>query len=238
MVKRRKIVRTGGAKPAAVAPKVSKKADPEDEFEEVDETVVDDEEYDDDDAVEEIDDEDDEEEAPAPVRKAKRVVAVEADEEDPDDQPVVVKKSKPAPVAAPKAAEIKMVEATVVENVFTKLIEALDEGKAIIITKTKSNQYQVVSGDAVKFGGQKMSNAEYWKEVISPEFREWNEEWSQMTFDERKKEAIKIKAKWEPHEDPGIEGMHIAQAVRAKLGIEKYKPEYRTRAQRAALRHS
>lgn len=228
MVKRRHVVR--GSAPKAATTKVVRTPVEDEDFEEIDETEVDEDAEDFDDA----DDDDEEEEAPAPVRKAKKVV-VEADEE---EAPAPVKKAKrtedaPAPK---KGAEIKTVEATVVENVFTELIEALEEGKALLITKTKRNQYQVTTGAAVAMSAKKMAHGEYLAEVIDPAYTEWKEKWRGMSFDAKKKYAIKIKAQWDPHEDEGIEVMRISQAVREAEGIEKYKEEYRDRAARAALR--
>lgn len=236
MVKRRHVVRPA-AKPAATKAVRQPVEDAED-FEDLDETVVDDEDDDNDEDDVVVDDEDEEEEeAPAPVRKAKKVVAVEADEEDPEP-PKKVKKAAPAADEAPKkGAEIRTVEATVVENVFTELIEALEDGNAIFITKTGKNKYQVTSGAAVVSGSSKrMARGEYLDEVINPEYKEWKEKWRGLSFEAKKKYAKKLGVEWDAHEDEGIETMRLTQTVRLAEGIEKYKPEYRDRASRSALR--
>jgi hypothetical protein len=79
---------------------------------------------------------------------------------------------------------------------------------------------------------------DFWNEVISPEFREWNEKWAAMSYEQKVKYAKKLGVKWEHDDDPRTDLMRIAPAVRAKEGIKKYKEQYQTRAQRADLRSS
>lgn len=179
-------------------------------------------------------DEDDDEDYVAPVNKpkvkTKKVVP-----------PPAAKKGAPAkaaPKAAPKVEPVKVqsVDKAVAEDILTGLLEALDEGgKSLVIVKVKDNKWNLSLSDGVKAGG-KMTSSEAWHATVSDEFLEWSKTWNAKSFEEKKKYAKQLKCKWEENDDPRIEVMRITQAVREKEGIEKYKPEYRTRAARAALR--
>ena len=159
------------------------------------------------------------------VKAAKKAVVVE-DEDDDDEAPV-----------EKKSIKIK----TANENLIQDLINELAEGKSLLITILGQGKLQVVSQEFVApkaTSSSGLSGKEFWDTVADPGFIEWNSEWKKLTFDEKKAAAKKAGAKWEPHEDEGIEHMRLSSAMRDALGIEKYKPEYRTREQRAALRNS
>lgn len=205
------------------------------------------------DELEEIDEVDDEEDDDAPVapRRVSRQVEVEADEDDDeedDDAPVKVVAKRPAPVAVPakkampkapvpvEPVKIKPVQQQVADNMFESLFEALPEGKAIIITRIAENKWQVTANTAKASKQVGMSNADYWDETINPEFWDWLNAWKLKSYEQKKEYAVKQKIKWAAHADPRIDVMRITQAVRSAEKIEKYKPEYRTRAARASLR--
>ena len=205
------------------------------------------------DELEEIDDEEEEDEPVAP-RRVSRQVEVEADEdeddedgeddeEEDDDEPVKVVAKRPAPAApakkpVPQPVTIKTVEKTIVDDMFATMLDALDDGQAINITRLGENKWQVSLGNAAKAAAvKKKTGKEYWDEVISPETKAWSEKWGAMDLAQKKAYAKKVGAKWEPHDDERIESMRLAQAVRTKEGLEKYKPEYRTRAARIALQN-
>jgi hypothetical protein len=228
MAKRRKIVRRRAAAPA----------------EELEQEDVD---------VEEMDDDEEEE---VVVRAARKVVVepeLEDDEDIGEDEeeveikpvrrtrkvtpPVVTKAVEEEPEVA-KPVRIKKVETQVTEDVLTGVLNALETGQAIQVSRTADNQWQIVRTDKIsnKLGFGKLTGKEYWDTVLSPEFTKWQEEWAAMTFAEKKKQATKIKAVWEPHDNPKIEIMRITAAMREHLGIEKYKPEYASRGARAALK--
>lgn len=231
MVKRRKIVRKQ-AQPVKV------EEDFEEEFDLDEEDAVEEPE----DAEDEDYEDEEEEEEVKPVKVARRgVPAVVADKSTPpaDIKKRVISKSDPEPeLEKEKRAPIavKAVDDQVADALFGNLLDTLAEGKALIITRLKGNKYQVTQADALQASGRKMTNAEVWNQVVNPEFLDWHAEWNEKSFEEKKKHAKKVKATWEPHDDPRIEVMRITQAVREAEGIEKYKPEYRSRAARAALR--
>jgi hypothetical protein len=72
--------------------------------------------------------------------------------------------------------------------------------------------------------------------MVDPNYLEWINTWKAKSYAEKKAYAKKAKIKWEEHADERIDVMRITQAVREAEGIEKYKPEYRSRQARAALR--
>jgi hypothetical protein len=205
------------------------------------------------DEIEEFEEEEEEEEL-VPRRVSRRVVEEDISDEDEeeeeaeeeDEEPVPVKKHK-APAAkkeykAPTVEKktdpisIKKVDQVIAENVFSQMFEAMEDGNAIVVTKLGENKWQIVKGNAVQLGVKKISNSEAWAEMISQEYVDWNAAWTKKSYEQKKAYAKKIGAKWEAHEDERVDVMRLTASVRSKEGIEKYKPEYRTRAARAALR--
>ncbi len=65
---------------------------------------------------------------------------------------------------------------------------------------------------------------EYNKEVMTPEYLEWFYKWDRMSTEE--------KAEWEHHDEPRIDSMRMAQAVREASGIVKYNEAYSSRSAR------
>ena len=211
----------------------------DDEVEDDDE--VEEEELDD----EEEEEEEEEEETPAPVRKAKvpapkpaPVKAVPA----PAPKPVAKKAPAPLPEddeeeektpAAP--VKIKGANAMVVDGLLAGAMTALADGKSLVITALGDNKYSIVMGEAAAKPTKKLRGAEYAQEVLSPEYIKWMSEWKLKTYDEKVAFAKKIKVTCEAHTTPQINVMRVTDAVRTKLGLEKYKEQYRSRSARAAL---
>jgi len=122
------------------------------------------------------------------------------------------------------------------ELTLTGLLEAMDDGNSLLITKLETGKWQISTTDAKVVGRGFKRGRDYDMEVEDPKFHEWRDEWRALSFEEKKKRAKKAGATWEPHDNPQIEVIRMAEAYRAKLGIHKYKPEYRTYAARAAVR--
>jgi len=241
---KRHLARRGGPPPQPQKP-VRKVVEPEDVEDLEDE-------------IEDVDDEEEEDEPVAPIHRASRRVVKEevADEDEVDDEEdededdevapvrVIAKRPVSAPVSAPvrkapvpvEPVKIKPVQQQVADSMFESLFEALPEGKAIIITRIAENKWQVSTNIAKVSKGDGMSNADYWEETINPEFWAWLNAWKLKSYEQKKAYATKQGIKWAPHADPRIDVMRITQAVRSAEKIEKYKPEYRTRAARASLR--
>lgn len=130
----------------------------------------------------------------------------------------------------------------VFDSIVKALLAALQDGLALVVTPLNNGALEIVATPQEKSAAKKASRANvltgnaYWQEVLTPEFREHEREWLSLSLDERKKEAKKLKVKWEPHDNPKVDAMNMTTAVRAKLGIEKYKPQYQSQAARKLLR--
>ena len=201
------------------------------EEEELEEELDDleDDDYDDD---EEYEDDDEEELEPEPPPKPTKPAPKKV------KKPVAKKKPAPKPKAEPEpeVIEVKKVDTVIAEEVLTGLLDAMDDGQSINITRVSGKQWQLSSGKAAVAAGPRLKGKEFDIEVQTPEYREWHEDWSTLTYAEKKKEAKRLKANWETHSDERVDNIRISAAVRAKLGIEKYKPEYRTQAARNAVK--
>lgn len=200
--------------------------------------------------VEEVDDDDDPEDDYDP----------EDDDDDPEPEPVVVKKPvvvakakvKPVveddddgdddgddePVKLQKAVAVKVkpVDATVAGSMMLELLEGFAEDSSIVITRVETNKWIISNSLPEDTKSDRLSGAEYWREVQDPKHAEWNEEWSKLTNDEKLKKAKKAGVTWKEDKDPRVNIMRATAAYKEAMGIEKYKPEYRTRAARAAVR--
>jgi hypothetical protein len=173
----------------------------------------------------------------------------EEEEEEPPPKPKSKpKKVKPAPAKKPaakkatpvesedEAIEVKKVDTIIAEGVLTGLLDALEKGQSIVITKMTDNKWQLSSATAAVQAGPKLRGQEYWDEVLTQDYQEWHADWKTLTYAEKKKKAKSLKVKWEEHDDERIDNIRISAAVLAKLDIEKYNEDYQTRSARARLR--
>lgn len=163
------------------------------------------------------------------------------------EKPVSVAKEKAAEVEATdsagsseeKTTEVDAVEESA-ERTFAGLLAALSEGDALIIKRTAEDTYVismatrefVTSAPEPKPAGKKVSVSD----MLTDEYKEWQAEWSQLTYEEKVAKAEEDGVEWNRHENPRVDNMRLTAAYREALGIEKYKPEYRTRKARAAAR--
>jgi hypothetical protein len=188
-------------------------------------------------------DEDEEEEAEEVEEEAEEV-----------EEPKAKAKAKPArrrkKVAAPKVEELEEEdEPEVVKagaNVFADLLECLESGQALLVTKTSKNKYQITSGAATAVTavkGRGITGSEFEKTAFSEEYYTYlyedagdGKSWKEMTPEERYAFAEVAEADWEEHENPKTDQMRMGQAVREALGIEKWKPQYASRSVRKALK--
>ena len=123
------------------------------------------------------------------------------------------------------------------ENPLPHFMDLMEEGQVLLISKTDDDTWLMSIGEGqVLSGAQKLKGKAYWDEVLSPEFQEHNSTWKELTYDEKVKEAKKLKVEWDSHENPKVDVMRITDKVRQHLGISKYKPEYAGRSDRAAIR--
>jgi len=207
-----------------------------------------------------------EEEAPAPKRSRRqrkpRVVDDveehepeedegdgEFEDDDYDDAPApktttkkpakkAAKKPAKKTVTEPEVIEVKKVDDQVAEGVFSELLEAMDEGQAVIAVRLPGNKWQFMTGDVqtTSTGGVKLKGKEFDGEVQTVEYQEFIVEWSDLTYQEKVKKAKKLKVAWETHDDNRVDNIRLMLAVRDKLGIEKYKPDYINKSARDRLK--
>ena len=167
--------------------------------------------------------------APPPVvKKVVKPVLVEEDmDDDADaDEEVVVKKTVVKPVDA-TAAGANMLE----------LLDSMADGQSLVITRNNAGKWTFSTTDAIAAASKPagLRGNAYWDEVISPEFRAWYADWHNLTQDERIRTAKKNGVTWKEDKDPRVNIMRATAAYREAMGIEKYKPEYRSRSERAKL---
>jgi len=130
---------------------------------------------------------------------------------------------------------IKMVNDVITDNVFSKLLESLDKDESVIITSLGNGKWKLSKGDTLKMGLKKMTKAEAMQEMYNPAYIEFYEWWKTLDYEAKVKEANAVGAEWESHENERVDIIKLTQAYRDVKGVEKYKPEYRTRSARAAL---
>jgi hypothetical protein len=164
---------------------------------------------------------------PAPVAKVAKPVVKEVIEDVDDEEDVV---------EAPKKIKVKPVDATVAGSMMLELMENMEVGKAITITRTADDKWIFGTADAAKATtANGLRGKPYWLEVLDPSYLAWDVDWRTKTYDEKIKAAKKAGATWKEEKDPRVNILRATEAYRTAMGIEKYKPQYRTRAARAAL---
>lgn len=128
-------------------------------------------------------------------------------------------------------------------NPVIDILENMEVGTVLMVLREDRDSWKVtVTND--KFSGivhpvatgVKLSGKAFWDTVTNPDYIQWNREWSNLTMSEKKQRAIKLGVTWEKNPNPKIEAMLLTAAVREKLGIVKYKPEFSSRASRSNIR--
>lgn len=196
----------------------------------------------------EIDDE--EEEAPAPVKKAAAAPVKKVAAPAPKAAPAPVAKKvapkvavvedddEPEPVkAAP--AKVSNLSHLQIESLLLMTLENLEAGKSIVISRNGDDKWTVASGTAVAAAAPskpKLTGKAFQEAVCTPEYLEWQERWTKMSAEERLAEIKKAKVKWEEAENDLVNTMRATTAYMEKMGIEKYKPEFKTPSSRAAIK--
>lgn len=152
---------------------------------------------------------------------------------------------EPEPEAPPKRkrkvarkVELEPEEPASSEDLLNCILEGLDDGQSMTITRESDTSWVLAVGGVVEVAPatQKLSGKAYSDEVRSQEFQDHAVVWKELSFEEKLAHAEKLDVQWKEHDDPRVEVIRVTAAVREKLGIEKYKPQYRTRAARAAIR--
>jgi hypothetical protein len=128
-------------------------------------------------------------------------------------------------------------------NPMADILENMKVGTIIMVLREAADSWKVTVTDK-RFSdvvhpnttNVRLSGRAYWDTVSNPDYVLWSKEWNQLTFSEKKKRAQKLGVTWEANRDPKIETMLLTAAVREKLGIKKYRPEFSSRAARSNIR--
>lgn len=151
-------------------------------------------------------------------------------------------KKEPIPELPPEsstAVKLQPINGTAVKDILMSIMSALGDGKAIMILRLSEDRWQINPIADIKSPmamQKKLSGRAYWDEVLDPKYIEWDKEWQGLTQSEKVQRCKKAGVVWEEDKDIRINNLHMTEAYRAKLGIEKYKEEYMDRASRAAVR--
>lgn len=129
------------------------------------------------------------------------------------------------------------------ETTFGEFLEQLPVGVVFQLSKVKDGLFTIAKLDGVasaptvrKASGGGLRGKAYDAAVLNPEWVQWREDWAAMTMAEKEKTVKKLKLKWDDHDNPSINIMRMGMAYLEHLGIEKYKPEFASRAARIAIR--
>ena len=130
------------------------------------------------------------------------------------------------------------------KNPIEDIIEALHSGEAIMVKKEGVTSYSVhlipneviISKTFTNILKKGIIGNQYWNEVLNPDFKPWLLKWNAMTNTEKYEYAEKHKLTWKHSENQRLDIMALTEAARKDAGINKYKPEYQTRAARARIK--
>lgn len=172
----------------------------------------------------------------------------EDEEEEPEEDPKPARRSrsrktsKKAPEPEPEEDEEDEddVEGTGEYPTFEGLLQELVPGNTYQISRVgdelvvKVFKGSVPSQKVDKVKGKR--GKEYDETVLTEEYQEWIADWREKTSAEKAKYAKKVKANWEEHDHAATNNMRMTMAVLEADGVQKYVPEYDTKAARAQLR--
>jgi len=133
---------------------------------------------------------------------------------------------------------------------FDALLDALDDGKTLVV-KVTDDGYQVSMSDAAVTTAtaapqpqtKGLRGEDFWREVLTDDYYAFTREdagggkaWDDMTREEKVEFADDLGVSWDESEDEKVDFMAMVRAVMKHLEIVKYKPEYKSSAARKALR--
>ncbi len=151
------------------------------------------------------------------------------------------------------AAKIVETGLTTSPDVLMELSMRLSEGQSLLMTPTDDGAVIVrvigISPEANLVAvpqtsvGHALRGDAYDKEVWTEEYYNFikvdagdGKPWANHTNEEKLAAAKSAGVTWEEHADGKINAMRMFDAVTAALGLEKYKPQYKAKAAREALR--
>jgi hypothetical protein len=153
-------------------------------------------------------------------------------EEEQPEKPVEIQEPKPVLVLQ------KFVDDHNIGVLIPALMESLAVKQGLVICRLGENKWKLTlaDGEVAQVASTKMVGTAYWKEVLNPEYVEWQEMWKPLSASDKELLCRKVRATWKDSKSPTINAMRMADAYRVKVGIEKYKSQYRLEKQRAAIR--
>lgn len=162
-----------------------------------------------------------------PIRQARRILrkGEKFKDEGPEEEII-----EPEPEPEPG----KVVFST---DPMTDVLNDLKVGHAVVITREDKEKYSMRVLETDEFSAKPtMSKAEYLGIVYTEAYTEFERSWGVKSAEERLAYAKKKKIEWDEHDDHRINMLRLTQAVREAEGIEKYKPEWNTKAKRSKIR--
>jgi hypothetical protein len=117
-----------------------------------------------------------------------------------------------------------------------EVFEQLDENKPVLLTRVGENEFLVTAASEEQELVPKKVKKIPTSVFETEEFREWQEDWSSLTYEKKKAYAKKNKIEWDEVDEPGIDAMRIGMAVREAEGVEKYVEGYETQKARNAAK--
>lgn len=180
--------------------------------------------------VEDVEEEEEVEETPKPSSRRRRsgqrvVVKAEEEVEEEDDIEEVEEDESDGAQTFNSAADVI---ASLKKGVPYQ-ITLTDGGFIVMVLDGTTAASKIRKSDGLK--GKAFTD-----EVYSDEYKEFQERWQAMSAEEKEAEVKKAKVKWEKHDHPATNAMRMVMAYQDHLGLEKYKPEYASRAARQALK--
>lgn len=137
----------------------------------------------------------------------------------------------------PKGTLPKKLRKTLDDRFFFDLMSLLETNQALTIVRKDENTWTLGLGGAIVTDELiRVSGKAYLDEVLSHEFQAHMEEWGELPEEEKIQIAKRAGTEWDEHKNHRINLMRCGDAYRKLLGIEKYKPKYRTLASRKAIR--
>ena len=166
-----------------------------------------------------------------PVKKAKEPEP--EPEPEPEDEEVEEEEEEEVPA---KKIKVQKVETVVLGSIVAEAMNQLADGKVIVVKSIGHDKFAISYDDAAPAVKEKLRGRAYWDIVENPDYRKWTHEWHQKSYEQKVAFAEKKKIQWDRQKNPKVDVIHLTEAVRRALGVEKYLPEYRSRSARMKIR--
>lgn len=155
--------------------------------------------------------------------------------------------------ASPSATTLVSQGVTTSPDVLVELSNMLAEGQSLLLTPTNDGLViikaigttataEVAEVHGGKAKGDGLKGDAYNREVLTEGYYNFmyvdagdGKPWEKHTPEEKIKLATEAGVEWEKKGEPKVDLMSMFTAVVAALGVEKYKPEYRSKAARDAI---